>query len=77
MPRNRTVYQAKREHELTAGEILDVCGPSWKATKRAACVIPSRRERKRSRRELTTWEKIGRRVRRIRCEARHSEGAEF
>jgi len=70
MPRNRTKYQAKREHELTPGELLDVCGPSWEAIKRAENPVPSRRERKRARRVLTRWEKIGRRIKVIRSARR-------
>lgn len=70
MPRNRTKYQAKREHELTAGELLDVCGPSWEAMKRDENPSPSRRERKRARRVMTRWERIGTRVTAIRAARR-------
>ena len=70
MPRNRTKYQAKREHRLTAGEILDTCGPSAAAMKREANPAPSRRGRNRGRGVLTRWENIGRRVRVIRAEQR-------
>ena len=61
MPRNRTKYQAKREHELTAGELLDVCGPSDTALQRTTRIGPTANEKKQRRREM----ELANRARRI------------
>ena len=69
MPRNRTKYQSKREHELSPGEILDACGPSDAAIQRAQRLGPTKQEKKQRRRSLELvdrFRRIGRMVRAFR-----------